>query len=162
VTRLAFLSPANAAPDVAIASPIAHALGPGVTDVSHLGKLELRGELARFEPAAGEELLPLAPSRALLVTAGSPAAAAARVAGARVRVYDQTAALAAFEFDGEDVLRRLTDLGRAQLPAVGAIARGTWALVEARAGERFRVFVPQELGHHVVEVVVDTLRGLGR
>jgi hypothetical protein len=162
MTRLVFLSPANAAPDVAIGSPIAHALGPGVTDVSHLGKLELRGELAGVEPAAGEELLPLGPSRALLVTAGSPAAAAARLAGARVRVYDQTAALAAFEFDGEDVLRRLTDLGSAQLPAVGAIARGTWALIEARAGERFRVFVPQELGHHVVEVVVDTLRGLGR
>ena len=73
-----------------------------------------------------------------------------------------TAALAVFEFEGEDALRRLTDLEPARLPAVGAIARGTWALVDARGGPRFRVFVPQELGHHVVEVVLDTLRGLGR
>jgi len=162
VTRLAFLSPSNAEPDVAIESPIVNALGPGVTDVSELGKLELRGDLARIEPAVGEELLPIAPSRALLVTGGSPAQAAARLAGAGVGVYDLTAALAAFEFDGEDALRRLTDLVPAQLPAVGAIARGTWALIDARGGERFRVFVPQELGHYVVEVVVDTLRGLGR
>jgi hypothetical protein len=73
-----------------------------------------------------------------------------------------TAALAAFEFDGEDALRRLTDLDPARLPAVGSIARGTWALIQARGGDRFRVFVPQELGHYVVEVVLDTLRGLGR
>jgi hypothetical protein len=162
VTRLAFLSPSNAAPHVALASPLSRALGEGVTDVSHLGKLELRGALDGFELAPGEALLHLAPSRALLVTEGSPAAAAARLAGTGLRLYDLTAALAAFELEGEDVLRRLTDLEPAQLPAVGAIARGTWAVIEARSGGRFRVFVPQELGHHVVEVVLDTLRGLGR
>lgn len=158
MTRLAFLSPSNASPDVAIASPVAHALGPGVTDVSYLGKLELRGALERVVPAPGEELLPLGPSRALLVSEGP----VQQLGRPGVRAYDLTAALAAFEFDGEDALRRLTDLRPAQLPAAGAIARDTWALVQAREGGRFRVFVPQELGHHVVEVVVDTLRGLGR
>jgi hypothetical protein len=162
VTRLGFLSLANAAPDVALASSLSHALGPGVADLSYLGKLELRGAHDRVEPGPGEELLRLAPGRALLVTERSPAAAAERLSKSGIRVYDMSAALAAFEFEGEDVLRRLTDLEPAQLPAAGAIARGTWALIEARGGGRFRVFVPQELGHYVVEVVLDTLRGLGR
>jgi hypothetical protein len=76
VTRLAFLSPANAGPEVAIASPLRHALGEGVVDVSHLGKLELRGPLDDLEAGVGEVLLRLGPARALLVTEGSPAAAA--------------------------------------------------------------------------------------
>jgi hypothetical protein len=154
VTRLAFLSPVSAA----FVSPLARAAGEGVTDVSHLGKLELRGALDGVEPGPGEELLRYAPSRALLVTEGP----VQRVSRAGVRAYDMTAALGAFEFDGEDALRRVTDLEPARLPAAGAIARDTWALVEARGSGRFRVFVPQELGHYVVEVVLDTLRGLGR
>jgi hypothetical protein len=162
VTRLAFLSPSNAAPDVALASPLSRALGAGVVDVSHLGKLELRGAVDTAEPGPGEDLLRFAPTRALLVTGGAPGGAAARLTGAGLRVYDMSAALAAFEFDGEDTLRRLTDLEPTQLPAAGAIARGTWALIDARGGGRFRVFVPQELGHYVVEVVLDVLRGLGR
>jgi hypothetical protein len=162
VTRLGFLSPSNAAVDVRIASPLARALGEGVVDVSHLGKLELRGRLDSVEAAPGEDLLLLAPTRALLVTEGSPAAAAERLSTAGIRVYDMSAALAAFEFAGEDALRRLTDLEPAQLPAAGAIARGTWAAIESRGADRFRVFVPQELGHYVVEVVLDALRGLGR
>jgi hypothetical protein len=162
VTRLAFLSPSNATGDVRIVSPLARALGEGVADVSYLGKLELRGRLAGVEAGPGEELLRLAPTRALLVTEGSPAAAAKRLAVAGIRAYDLSAALAAFEFAGEDALRRLTDLEPAQLPAAGAIARGTWAVIQSRGAGRFRVFVPQELGHYVVEVVLDTLRGLGR
>jgi hypothetical protein len=153
VTRLAFLS----APAMPYVSPLGRALGAGVTDVSHLGKLELRGALDGIAAGPGEELLRYAPSRALLVTEERTPRAFPGV-----RVYDLTAALAAFEFEGEDALRRLTDLQPAQLPAAGAIARDTWALVEARGGGRFRVFVPQELGHYVVEVVLDTLRGLGR
>jgi hypothetical protein len=154
VTRLAFLSP----PSTAFTSPLARALGDGVTDVSHLRKLELRGALEGIEPEPGEELLRYAPTRALLVTEGP----LRRPSLPGLRAYDLTAALAAFEFDGEDALRRLTDLEPAGLPAAGAIARGTWALIDARGGGRFRVFVPQELGHYVVEIVLDTLRGLGR
>jgi len=154
VTRLAFLSPSPEA----FASPLARALGDGVTDVSQLRKLELRGALDGVTPGAGEDLLRFAPSRALLVGEG----ATEPPSGPGLRVYDMSAALAAFEFEGEDALRRLTDLEPAQLPAAGAIARGTWALVEARGDGRFRVFVPRELGHYVVEVVLDTLRGLGR
>jgi hypothetical protein len=162
VSRLAFLSPDNTAAGIALASPLRHALGAGVVDVSSLGKLELRGSLDRVEPGPGEELIRLSPSRALLVTEGSPAAARERLHGGGVRVYDVTAGLAAFEVEGEDVLRRLTELDLAALPAIGSIARGTQAVIERRGGERFRLFVPQELGHYVVEVVLDTLKGLGR
>jgi hypothetical protein len=162
VTRLAFLSPDNAAPGVALVSPLQHALGEGVADVSHLGKLELRGPRDAVEPGPGEELLPLSPTRALLVTDGSPARARERLHGDGLRVYDMTAALAACEVEGEDVLRRLTELDLERLPAIGSIARGTPAIIDRREGERFRIFVPQELGHHLVEVILDTLRGLGR
>jgi hypothetical protein len=162
VTRLAFLSPDNATPEVALVSPLHHALGDGVVDVSQLGKLELRGLNDAVEPGPGEELLRLSPTRALLITDGSPAAARERLHGNGLRVYDVTAALAAFEVEGEDVLRRLTELDLGQLPMVGSIARGTTAVIEWREGERFRIFVAQELGHYVVEVVLDTLRGLGR
>jgi hypothetical protein len=162
MTGLGFLSPSNAAPGTSIASPIRHALGDGVVDVSHLGKLELRGALDAVEAAPGEELLRLAPTRALLVTEGSPAVALERLRSAGVRVYDVTAALAAFEFEGEDAFRRLTELDPASLPTAGSVARGVRAVIDDRGGGRFRLFVAQELGHHVVEVVLDTLRGLGR
>jgi hypothetical protein len=162
MTRLGFLSPAGAAAHVAVVSPLRHALGDGVDDVSHLGKLELRGPLERLAPAPGEELLPLSPARALLVTDGSPSAALARLTASGIRAYDATAALAAFEFTGEDALRRLTDLDPARFPAAGSIARGTRAIFADCGGGRYRVFVAQELGHYVVAVVVDVLRGLGR
>ena len=162
MTRLAFLSSAGAAEGVAVVSPLRHATAPGVDDVSHLGKVELRSPPGSFEPAAGEELLRLSPSLALLVVDGSPVPALDRLAQAAVRAYDMTAALAAFELRGEDALRRLTELDPATFPAVGSIARGTRAIFDAREGGRYRIFVPQELGHYVAEVAADVLRGLGR
>ena len=162
MTRLAFLSPANAAPGVAVVSPLRHALGAGVVDVSHLGKLELRGAVDTVAARPGEDVLRLSPRRALLVTGGSAVSASERFAGSGVRAYDMTAALAAFDVEGEHLLRRLTELDLSRLPAVGSIARGTRAVIESRGEGRFRLFVPQELGHYLVEVVLDTLNGLGR
>lgn len=162
MTRLGFLSPSQAAAGVAVASPLRQATGQGVTDVSHLGKLEVRGPLDRVELGPGEELLRLRPGRGLLVVDGSPAAALARLTSDGLRAYDMTAALAAFEFSGEDVLRQLTELDPAGLPAVGSVARGTRAVIEDRGQATFRLFVQQELGRYVVEVVLDILRGLGR
>jgi hypothetical protein len=157
VSRLAFLSPSSASPGTVV-SPLRRALGPGLDDVSHLGKVELRGSLDGVEPAAGEELLRLRPGLGLLVTE-DPAAALERLT---VRAYDMTAALAAFEFTGDDALRRLTELDPATFPTAGSIARGTRAVFDDRGGGRYRVFVAQELGHYVAEVVLDTLGGLGR
>lgn len=162
MTRLAFLSPSNAGADVAVVSPLSRALGLGLDDVSGLGKVEVRGPSEAVEPGAGEELLRLSPRLAYLVLGASPAPALQRLARAGVRAYDVTAALAAFEFTGDDVLRRLTALDPATFPTLGSIARGTRAIFDARGGGRYRVFVPQELGHYVAEVVLDVLRGLGR
>ena len=135
MSRLAFLSPHEA--EVAGVSPLRHVLSPAFTDVSHLGKLEVRGDVDALV------------ERDRLVDQG-------------YRVYDMTAALAALEVEGEDLMRRLTELDLDALPAIGAIARGTTALIERRGGERFRLFVPQELGQFVAEVVTDMARGLGR
>jgi hypothetical protein len=162
VTRLGFLSPSQAAAEVAVASPLGQAPAAGVTDVSHLGKLEVRGPLDRVLLAPGEELLRLRPDRGLLIVEGSPAGPLARLTSGGSRAYDMTAALAAFEFSGEDVLRRLTELDLAGLPAVGSIARGTRAVIQDRGAATFRLFVQQELGRYVVEIVLDTMRGLGR
>ena len=118
--------------------------------------------VAAIDPAAGEELVRISPDRALLVIEGSTAAARERLAGQGYRAYDMTAALAALEVEGEDLMRRLTELDLDALPAIGSIARGTPALIERRGGERFRLFVPQELGHFVAEVIVDLQHGLER
>jgi hypothetical protein len=163
VSRLDFLSPDECRPDVALVSPLRHATPDGsVVDHSELGKLEVRGDVDTLAAADDEQVLPLGPGRALVVVHGSPAAARRRLSASGFRVYDVTAALAALEFEGEDVLRRLTELEPAQLPATGSIARGTPALIEQRDGERFRLYVPQELGHFVAEVVADMARGLRR
>lgn len=154
MTRLVFLSPHEA--DVEAVSPLGHVRGDGFTDVSGLGKLEVRGDVE------GLEGIPVGPGRKLVVVDGDVRAERDRLTAAGYRVYDQTAALAALEVEGEDLMRRLTELDLGQLPAIGAIARGTTALIERRGGERFRLFVPQELGQFVAEVVVDMARGLGR
>jgi hypothetical protein len=148
MSRLAFLSPDECAPEVAL-------------DRSEPGKLEVRGELDTLEPQAGERLLPLAPGRALLIT-DRPATARERLAADGYRVYDMTAALVTLEFDGEDLFRRLTELDPEELPAIGSIARGTPALIERSGGERFRLYVPCELGEYVAAVVADLKQGLGR
>ena len=163
MTGLDFLSPDGCDPDVALVSPLARIpAGGAVTDVSAIGKLEVRGDIGALETVAGEHVLPLGPGRALLVLHGSPAAARVRLRASGYRVYDQTAALAAFEIEGEDLLRRLTELDLRELPAVGSIARGTPAVIERIDGERFRLYVPQELGHFAAEVALDMAKGLSR
>jgi hypothetical protein len=163
VSRLAFLSADESSAEVALASPLAHVDGAGVlTDVSALGKLEVRGDIDALATEPGEELIRITHERALLVIDGSTSAARERLARGGYRAYDMTAALGALEIEGEDLLRRLTELDPERLPAIGSIARGTPALIERRDGERFRLFVPQELGQFVAEVVVDMARGLGR
>ena len=154
MSRLSFLSPHEA--EVAGVSPLRHVLGPAFTDVSHLGKLEVRGDVGQLDG------LPLGPGRALLVLEGDVLVERDRLVDLGYRVYDMTAGLAALEVEGEDLMRRLTELDLDALPAIGAIARGTTALIERRGGERFRLFVPQELGQFVAEVVTDMTRGLER
>jgi hypothetical protein len=156
VTRLAFLSPDECGPQVAIVSPLRRVQSTAFKDVSSLGKLEVRGE------QLPDDAIPLGPNRGLLVFEGDARELRDRLVRNGVRVYDQTGALAALEIKGEDMMRRLTELDLEALPAIGAIARGTPALIQRRDGDRFRLFVPQELGHFVAEVVDDMAKGLGR
>ena len=164
MSRLSFLS-ADLVPEASRTSPLANALASGsavVRDVSALGKLELRGDVDTVQVGDGEELVHLAPGRALLITQGSPAAARDRLSGAGLRVYDLTGALAGLEVEGDALLRRLTDLDLEKLPATGPVARGVPALIQRLDGERFRLFVPQELGHYVCETAIDLAQGVAK
>jgi hypothetical protein len=156
VSEPAFLSPRLCAPEVTLVSPLARALRDPIRDVSSLGKYELRGAVAAAQPGPGEELIPISATRALLVTDGAPP----RLAQPGLRLYDLSGGLAAFDVEGELLMRRLTDLDLDLLPAAGAVARGVAAIVQRRSGETFRIFVQQELGHYVVEVVLDIAAGL--
>ena len=157
MSRLAFLSPDESASDVPRASPLRHVPAGAFTDVSALGKLEVRGDVSRLDGA-----IPIGARRALLVLDGDVRETRDRLSAEGYVVYDMTGALAALELEGEDLMRRLTELDLDALPAIGSIARGTTALIERRGGERFRLFVPQELGQFVAEVVNDMHAGLRR
>lgn len=155
----AFLSPDRCEPGVRLVSPLERALAgidPGrVRDLSHLGKLELRGDLTQFEGHV------LGPRQGLYVHDGPTAALRDSFAARGFSVIDQTAAYAAFEVRGEDLLRRLTDLDLDALPASGLVAR-VRGIVTRGEGDAFVVFVAQEHGHYVCEYVLDALDGLGR
>jgi sarcosine oxidase gamma subunit len=160
VTRLDFLSPSRCAPE-ALASPLRRALAhapASVRDLSLEGKVELRGDLDRFEPQPGEELVRLSPRRGLLLTE-DPLAAVARARSAGVLAYDVSGGLAGLALEGERLLGRLTHLDLERLPAAGPFAHVA-AILLRDEGERFRVYLPQELAHDVAEAVLDTLAGL--
>jgi hypothetical protein len=178
VTGLRFLSPTQC-PAETVVSPLRRALDTVsdtfdrtlgafeqpenraglVSDLSLSGVLELRGDVARIEAAEGEELVLLSPRRGFLFTPGDPFEVVARVREAGVLAYDSTGALAGLALEGEQLMRRLTDLDLTKLPAAGPFS-GVSALVLRDEGERFRVYVPQELGHDVALAVLDALAGL--
>jgi hypothetical protein len=151
VTRLAFLSPHDSA--AAVVSPLPGDGRRSYVDVSHLGKLEVRGGVPSGAIRTGHD-------RALVVIDGDPRPERDRLLDQGYRVYDLTAALAGLEVEGEGLMRRLTELDLDALPAVGAIARGTPAVIERLDGERFRLFVPQELARYVADVIDDLLGGI--
>jgi hypothetical protein len=162
MSSLAFLSPGGCAAETLV-SPLRRALAdvdpPRVRDLSLEGKVELRGDLDLVETQDGEELVRLSARRGLLLTDGDPVETVQRLRELGVLAYDATGALAGFAVEGEQLMRRLTDLELDALPAAGPFARVT-AIVVRDDGERFRVYVPQELGHDVVVAVLDALVGL--
>ena len=89
-------------------------------------------------------------------------------AGHRVITYDRrgfgqsSRPTEGYDFDtlAGDLDKLLTELDLRELPAVGSIARGTTAVIERTEGERFRLYVPQELGHYAAEVALDMAKGL--
>ena len=83
----------------------------------------------------------------------------ARLRGEGLQVVDQSAGYAGLRIQGAALMRRLTDLDLDRLPAAGALAHVP-AIVLRDDGRTFRVFVPQEYGHYVAEVVVDAAQGV--
>jgi len=160
MSALYFMSPARCIPET-LASPLERGLvgaPESLRDLSPDGKVELRGDLARVGLAEGDELIRLTPRRGFLLT-GDPLAAIDRSRANGVLAYDMTGALGGLAFEGETLFRRLTDLDPGALPTAGGFARISAILVRDE-GERFRAYFPQELGHYVVEVVLDVLAGL--
>jgi sarcosine oxidase gamma subunit len=169
VTTLEFLSPRPAASDAfrpRLRSPLDRALrtarvGIRLRDLSlALAKFEVRGELDRID----DDVIRITPQRGLVVGPYEDGAVLEATLRERVEtVIDVTAALAALRVEGPEaatLMRRLTDLDLDSLPAVGAVARVP-ALVRG-GGDAFELFWPQEYGHYLALVVVDTADGLPR
>ncbi|HYY76944.1 MAG TPA: hypothetical protein VE644_11550 [Gaiellaceae bacterium] len=163
MSDLGFLSPARAADDAVWRSPLERALvhaPAGIEDVSRTGKLEVRGDLTGSE-AFGFESVRLTPRRALVLCPWEEAAAVrARLRSEGFHVVDQSGGYAGLRVQGATLMRRLTDLDLDRLPAAGALAH-VQAIVLRDCADTFRVFVPQEYGHYVAEVVVDAAEGVG-
>jgi hypothetical protein len=161
MSELAFLSPGEAravdgfAPRAA--SPLARALegARGIRDLSLVGKLEVRGAGVEWLDA-NLDVLRITPSRALIVCAPEECVELRRSLPGLV--IDLTGALAGIAIEGADLMRRLTDLDLAALPAAGKVA-DVPALVSETEGS-FRIFFAQEYGHSVVEAVRDLQEGL--
>jgi sarcosine oxidase gamma subunit len=161
MTHLDFLSPDLAAPEAVWRSPLERALAhapDGIEDVSRTGVLEVRGELSGLEPD-GCEVVKLTPERALVLCSWERLMETHATLSRRFYVIDLSAGWAGLSLRRETVLRRLTDLDPAALPAVGAVAH-VQALVLRDDAETFRLFFPQEYGHYVAEVVVDAAQGV--
>ncbi|HEU5278142.1 MAG TPA: hypothetical protein VFU26_04475 [Gaiellaceae bacterium] len=161
MSELAFLSPDRARREdlwqPRFASPLARVLAGATTvkDLSQLGKIEVRGDVEGIDVDA--EVVAVTPHRALVLCPYERCAELrAQLPGT---VVDMTGALAGLELEGEQAMRRLTDLDLDALPAVGKVAEVP-ALV-LRDGTRFRLFFPQEYAHYVGEVVLDVLEGIG-
>ena len=103
----------------------------------------------------------LSPRRGFLFTDEDPADVVERVRAAGVLAYDATGALAGFAVSGERLMRRLTDLDLDRLPAAGPFAGVPAIVVRGDGGERFRIYVAQELAHDVAHAVLDAAEGLG-
>jgi sarcosine oxidase gamma subunit len=164
MTELAFLSPSACEAGVRLVSPLARVLakvGPrdSPRDLSHLGKIEVRGELDGVD--LSYRVVTFGPGRSLVLCEPDETLQAIEELRDQARfVLDQSAAFAAIEIGGEELLRRLTDLDPAALPAAGAFAR-VRAIVDRWGDDTFLVLVAQEHGHYVCEYVLDAMEGLG-
>lgn len=163
MTLLDFLSPSRCEPGTTT-SPLRRVLADAdsaaVQDLWPDGKVEIRGDLDLVVPHAGEELVQLTPTRGYLFTSDDPADVVARLREFGVLAYDATGALAGIAIEGERLMRRLTDLDLDRLPAAGPLLSRVPAIVLRDEGERFRVYVPQELAHDVAVAVLDAAAGL--
>jgi glycine cleavage system aminomethyltransferase T len=130
----------------------------GVADISHLAKLELR---PAGEPVAGDGIVwyPISPRRALVLCVAGLADRVREQAADRL-VLDVTGALSIIVVTGPEagtVLRRITHLHR--FPTGGEVAHVTAHVLERGGG--YWIVVAQELGEHMLDVVLDRAEALG-
>ena len=148
---LAFLAPAAHA-----VSPLRRALaGTSLVDVSDTGKVELRGDQAAFEAA---RIVRLTPRRAIVLT-DDPECCVAEARAAGLRAYDLTGAFAGIRIEGEQLLRRLTQVD-VSAPTAAPVAGDVSALIFPVGDGGYELYVPQELGHQLALVVLDLQAGL--
>jgi hypothetical protein len=158
---LDFLSPDRADAGAQWRSPLERALHsapPDVTDVSLMGKLDVRGDVGSLKTRA-LEIVRLSSERALVLCDFTKTAEVRTKLAERFFVVDVSGALAGLQVRGAAVMRRLTDLDLDSLPAAGNVAH-VHAYVLRDPDETFRLFFPQEYGHYLAEVVVDAVEGL--
>jgi len=173
VTGLEFLSPGLARPENDFEpiprSPLEHALRDApahIRDLSGIGKLDVRGGLDLGRLGEDVEVVAITPDRALVLCPAENVARHLDLLGGCAGTCapmcrastDVTSALAGLGLEGEQLLRRLTDLDLDALPATGAVARVPGTLL--REGDEFRLFFPQEYAVHVADVVLDAAAGL--
>ena len=138
----------------------AHLACVGVADLSHLGKLEVRGA---SHPPLGPDAVwyQVHPERALCISPpGRAAALQEELARGGAHVIDQSAGLAILALAGPHtraLLRRLTDLD--ELPASGQVARVRADVLER--GSDVWIAFGQDYGHYLWEVVVDAAAPFG-
>jgi sarcosine oxidase gamma subunit len=141
-------------------SPLERALSSGFEDLSlQLAKFEVRGDLDRI---SSEDLIRITPQRGLVVAPIEEGEGLeARLREQVATVIDVTGALAALRIERPDaatLMRRLTDLDLERLPAAGAVAHVPAIVRGGRSA--FELFWPQEYGHYLAHVIVDTAEGL--
>jgi sarcosine oxidase gamma subunit len=171
MTTLAFLSPDQAKPDKGFSpvakSPLERALAHApaapiaFTDLSLLGKIEVRGDVDAID-AGGAEVIRITSRKALVVTDADSSALRSKLAEKADLVVDQTGALAGLGLGGAgsaQVLRRLTELDLDHLPAIGSMGH-IQTLVVQDGPESYRLFFPQEYGDSMAHAVLDAAEGL--
>jgi sarcosine oxidase gamma subunit len=122
-----------------------------VRDVTHLHRIRESSEGMLIEFRAGEAREP--------VTTGFLWSGEQR---APEDALDVSAGYAVLQLEGpavETLLRRLTDLDLAKLPAAGALAHVRGVLLRDGVTS-YRLLVEQELGDYVLEVVLDAAEPL--
>jgi glycine cleavage system aminomethyltransferase T len=145
---------------VALPGEAAHLARVGIGDLSHLGKVEVRGaqtladvEGVIWHRVTSERAIGLHPFR-------DGPALRERLATSGAWVLDATAAYAVLAVVGPEsgtVMRRLTHLH--SFPASGDVAHVAGHVLERRGG--FAIVFPQEYGHYLWEVAVDHAEQLG-
>jgi glycine cleavage system aminomethyltransferase T len=135
----------------------------GVRDISHLGKLEVRGDVDLLH-VEGAKVVPITSKRALVVCDYVRCADVEAKLRLLHEVWDVTGALAGLDIAGpgaETLMRRVTAHDLDDLPAAASVSHVGPCVLVREGVERFLLFFPQEYGHYLWEVVVDAAEPLG-